>query len=299
MKTTNHILQPEQYRPVVESALWGQQKNPRWIFYPDLHLLLGWGDGIWETLGEKLSGVKYCFNLSADLETVVAIESFRAWHTDYHKNAANRPTLSIYYNNHCRHKCDDHVLDFESMYRVQHLVLMRMEFDPIPCCSLEVRTKVLKPEHRLVMEKFGLVYEPGTGRIRLGGGERRDRNELEQRWATYVSRIKAEYVEKRATALLADPSCRPPQFALARQKMIRSRAGEIERGKKNGQGLPHIEYTKEELDRGAAHGIARKEATDSMCDFSWKHVCYYTNHWVSVLSTDEERARDSASTSHP
>ncbi|HSD12153.1 MAG TPA: hypothetical protein VLC10_01215 [Patescibacteria group bacterium] len=272
------LLQPEDYRddPYV----------PMWAHFPRLHLLFGWGPGIWEAVGDGIAGLRHVFLPAAEGKAPPPIASVIDWRDRYYMFSKLRelaPSLEIEgVGAHCvRYRLDDigiqavnapcahgrpHVIVPDGEYRVRHEC-----GDAGVVLTLERRTKSLKAEHRATLESLGLAYGPGTGKR----DERPDglRSPAEQAFAAHAAKTKAAYVERRVKELLKDPGKRPADFAERAAARMRSRMGEMERRKCDSGGRPKRPYPEDELTRRTCVEIARIEATDMMFDLGREDVC--------------------------
>ncbi len=212
------LLQPENYR--------NDPDVPMWAHFPRLHLLLGWGPGIWETVGAGIAGLRHVFLPAAEGKTAPPIAAVIDWRDRYYMFSKLRdcaPSLEIEgVGAQCvRYRLDDlgiqpvnapcahgrpHAIVPDGEYRIRHEC-----GDAGVVLTLERRTKSLKAEHRAKMESLGLAYGPGTGKR----DERPDgqRTPAEQSFAAHVAKSKAAYVERRTKELLKDPGTRPADFA--------------------------------------------------------------------------------------
>lgn len=273
------LLQPSDFRAVTDV--------PMWAHFPRLHLLLGWGPGIWETIGAGLAGLRHVFLPVGDGRQNPPVASVMDWRDNYYQFSHIRdhaPSLSVEgVGRECVRfvfgkdgsvetapvPCPDrkpHVIAPDGEYRVRHV------FEEAgPTFTLERRTRSLKPEYRQKLESLGLSYAPGVGkRDAKPDGQR---NAAEQAFVEQVSRMKASFIEKRTKELFKDPAKRPSDFADRRAAHARRRMGEIERRKRDGSGKPKRPYAPEDLDRYTCGEIARIEARDLMFDHGSVAVC--------------------------
>ncbi len=274
------LLQPESFRASIDV--------PQWAHFPRLHLLLGWGPGIWETLDTAVFGLRHAFvphPLNHKHPPIAGVMICRA---DYYQLSTSirehAPSLvvegvgadCVLYGFDdvgrpaprpapCKHGTS-HVIVPDGEYRVRHA------FDKDGTTfTLERRTKALKKEYRDKLASLGLAYASGVGK--------RDakpdglRTPAEQQFAEFVAKKKDEYVRIRAEQMFADKKVRPADFDERKAAHVRSRMGEIGRGKRDKNGVPKRPRTEDDLVRYTCGEIARLEATQLMFDFGKEDLC--------------------------
>ncbi len=291
------VLQPEHFR--FEGA-------PRWAFFPRLRLLLGWGDGLQETLGDQMTAIRTVFCLAQHAPPpVTAIGNFITWLEAYD---AERPPMPFYARvldvSMCRHLytndlCtsfegpvehahqgygSNHPIEANANYRVAHGV----HDDGRLWLSIEKRFKTLKPEFEAKMIELGLPHEHGTGKRSQPKPAnekrtRRQRNPNEQAFAAYLTEIKNNHVALRVPELLLDAKSRPPRFLVQMAELERSRMEAVACGKNDNNGVPHRDYTEEELLHATCHSIASAEATDLAFAYAWSPVCQFDDRGFTML----------------
>lgn len=296
MAELDAILQPEEYRHV---------EAPEWVFLPNLRLLLGWGPGLWETLGDRMSAVRSMFViLNKRRPGLEEMEGFFRWLVRYD---ADRPPMPFYArflddgtcgtlraNDICRHfagpdshKLHDpacgHPIEANENYRVTHHV----SEDQILSLVVEKRTKSLKPEFQAKMGEFGLAHARGTGRRaeRKPADQkrvRRQRDGSEQAFAEYLDGLKAEYRAVHVLELLGEPASRPHRFLIRMAELERGRLEAVARGKNDNDGVPYRPYEADELLLETCHSIASAEATDLAFDYAWKPVLRFD--WTGLAA---------------
>ncbi len=280
------ILQGLRHRRIPE--------KPDWLFLPKLHLLLGWGQGLWDL--PNLMSIRHAFFLQSVAQPTPPIESVldcRRRHFEYSPQRGTEPPIVIegsgmhtairYELNaigrveekHVRCPGDIHVIVPGGEYAVRH--------DPLGDdvgLSLCRRVRTLKPQFQGLMKTFGLVYEPGVGK--RGAKPDGQRTPQEQEFAEWMSKFKAQYIEGRVPKLMKDPAARPADFDALRLAHIRSRLGAIQRGKRDSTGKPHRPYTDDALLRVTCGEVAGREATEQMFDASWTPVISYSSKGFST-----------------
>lgn len=280
------IIQPESFRL---NPQW-----PAWAFFPNLRLLLGWGEGLWEVLGDRMAAVRTVFVRGQRPQTPVppGMNEFVAWREDYDSVRPPMPfyarsvtdvnCMRIASNEVCFHYggpsiCPDagchHPLEANQAYRIARLV----GADGVVSIVIERRSKTLSPVYQAKMEEFGLVHEHGVGKRtspKLADERRirRQRNSNEQAFAQHMSLMKNTYRERRLDELLLDAASRPPDFLVEMARQARYRLELMAQGFKNEMGLPHAMYTKDELLFATAIAIADTEATALAHDYAWTPV---------------------------
>lgn len=274
------LLQPESFRT--------DEDVPQWVHFPRLHLLLGWGPGLWETLDTAVFGLRHAFVPHPQNGRHPPIAGVMICRADYYQFATeireHAPPLDIEGVGadcvrygfdrdgrpeprpaRCKHG-KPHVIVPDGEYRVRHA------FDEGGATfTLERRTKALKQEYRDKLASLGLEYAPGVGKREMKPN--RLRNAKEQSFATFVAKRKTEYVECRTKQMLGDPKVRPADFEERKSAHVRSRQGAIERGKCDSRGRPHRPYPEDDLLRYTCGEIARLEATELMFDFGKEDLC--------------------------
>lgn len=309
MAELDPIIQPEEFR--------ADGGPPDWVFFHGLRLLLGWGDGLWETLGDGLSRIRTVFVIhhAAQMALQKELESLFEWIDGYD---ADRPPMPFYarvlhdkghactcaYANdvckayagppsHALHGPEAyHPIEANENYRVAHGV----SEDHLPYLRVEKRAKTLKPEFQDTMAEFGLAHARGVGRRSdpKPAGEkrvRRQRKQAEQAFAAHVEGLKKAYREERYLQLLADPASRPPRFLVAMAEQARLRLEDVARGKNGQDGLPYAPHTGDELLARTAHAIASAEATDLAFDYAWTPVVRFDRRGLVITFDREYLAR--------
>jgi hypothetical protein len=268
------LLQPESFRASADV--------PQWAHFPRLHLLLGWGPGIWDALDTAVFGLRHAFvphPLNGKHPPIAGVMICRA---DYYQLSTtireHAPTLVVEgVGADCvRYDFDDigrpaarpapckhgksHVIVPDGEYRVRHSF-----GDAGPTFTLERRTKALKKEYRDRLAALGLAYAPGVGKRDTKPDGLRD--SAEQQFVEFVAKKKGEYVKIRTEQMVADKKVRPADFDERKAAHVRSRMGEMDRGKRDKKGVPKRPRTEEDLIRHTCGEIARREATDMLFDF--------------------------------
>jgi hypothetical protein len=282
---TAHTLQPVEFR--------GNPEVPQWVHFPRLHLLLGWGPGLRETLRGSVCGLRHVFLIKpADaLHTRPSVNKVIIDYQKYYgrKNLFNghEPTLNI---EGVGETSDFYRLDFSGLYLVKTTCTHGMRHDIVPEADyvvrhectlsfgpsiiLERRTRTLNAEYREKMEELGLTHEHGTGKYNA----RPDgmRTPEEQLFAKWVSEKKILFINRRTDELYKDGrgrSKRPADFDDRRSAVARSRLGEINRGKRDATGAPKRPLAPEELTLLTCKKIACGEAANMMFDFGTEYFC--------------------------
>lgn len=274
------LLQPDAYRSVRDA--------PQWVHFPRLHLLLGWGPGLWETLDMALAGLRHVFLPFPTDAKHPPVAGLMITRDDYYqlstKIREHAPSLVVegvgpdcvrYGFDRdgrpeprlapCKHG-KPHVIVPDGEYRVRHA------FDEGGATfTLERRTKALKKEYRDKLASLGLAYASGVGKRDTKSDGLR--TPAEQAFAAHVAKSKTEYVECRAMQMFADPKVRPADFDERKAAHVRSRMGEMDRGKRDKQGVPKRPRTEDDLVRYTCGEIARLEATQLMFDFGKEDLC--------------------------
>ncbi len=269
----DHVLQPEGFR--------AEDDVPEWVHFPRLHLLLGWGPGIWETIDAGIAGLRHVF-LPADPDRhrppIASVIDWRDRYYMYSKLREQAPALVIegVGPRNVRYDLGDggvtasgspcargamHPVVPDGEYAVRHAFE-----DGDAILTLARKTRVLKAEHRAKLESLGRTPDAAPA------------------FAAYASRIKAAYAERRVKELLKEPAKRPADFAERMAARARSRMGEMERRKRDGRGRPKLPYPQDELARCTCVEIARLEATDLMFDCGFKDVCVLSSAGVRLIA---------------
>lgn len=297
MAELDTILQPAEYR---------REDAPEWVFVPSLRLLLGWGEGLWETLGDRMTAVRtLCLVWNPGGAALEELRAFFRWIDRYD---ADRPPMPFYArilddascqalhaNDVCKafvgpsaHALNDracgHPIEANEEYRVTHEV----SEDRLLQLFVEKRTKSLKAEFRAKMEGFGLEPVRGTGRRseRKPADEkrvRRLRNESEQAFAKHLDGLKQGYHAKRLLQLLEAPAARPPRFLVRMAELERSRLEAVARGKHDNDGMPYRAYRADELVAATCHSIASSEATEIAFDYEWRRLLRFDRRGLTAL----------------
>ncbi|HTM68573.1 MAG TPA: hypothetical protein VL426_04695 [Candidatus Binatia bacterium] len=264
------LLQPTEFR--------ADPNVPMWVHFPRLHLLLGWGPGIWETIGTRVAGLRHVF-LPRDGEPErPPVASVMDWRDNFHQFSKLRdlaPPLVIEgVGAECvrfafakdgwvrpePHRCPSkrpHVIVPDGEYRVRHA------FEGSTVFTLELRCRRLKPELRAKRESLGLD----------GPVEGRAGKQAERAFAEHIRRLTGPVVERRARELCKDETMRPSDFAELRAAAIRRRMGEIERRGRDAKGRSKRPYAEEDLLRLVCDAIARQEARDLVFEYEARPVC--------------------------
>ena len=286
MAELDTILQPETFR--------FNPQAPAWAFFPNLRLLLGWGEGLWETLDERLSAARTVIMYGEHPQATMpaGMDEFIKWREDYD---ASRPPMPFYARGMTAVGCVriaanvvcqayggpadcplsgcHHPLEANQEYRVARLVGV----DGAVTITIEKRIKSLNLEHRTKMAELGLAHERGTGKraLRKQLGEkraRRRRNPNEQAFAEQMSKMKEAYRARRIDELHTDLSSWPPEFLVEMARQERYRLELVAQRFNNEEGEPHRAFTAEELLLATAKAVADTEATALAHDFTWKPV---------------------------
>lgn len=284
----SYVLQPDAYR--VDDV-------PAWVHFPKLHLLLGWGPGLWETLGGRLAGLRQVFAPITDDRAGPPIAGVMDWRYNYHQFSALRehaPALTVEgVGTTCvrfefgrdggiearPHRCGHdapHAIVPDGEYAVSHAC-----GDAGVVLTLERRTKSLKPAFREKLAALGLTYAPGTGKrdARPDGL----RTPAEQAFVEQVSRMKSAYVAKRKKELIREPGRRPVDFDERVAAQVRRRLGETQRNKRDSRGLPKRPWKQDDLIAHVCGEIAHLEATDLLFDYGSKDVAMLSAQGFALL----------------
>lgn len=285
----SYVLQPDAFR--VDDV-------PAWVHFPKLYLLLGWGPGLWETLGGRIAGLRQVFTPTPDGQSGPPIAGVMDWRYNYHQFSALRdhaPSLAVEgvgatcvrfeFGPDGRvvaapHQCSHgkpHVIVPDGEYRLRHDI-----GDAGISLTLERRTKSLKPSFREKLTALGLAYAPGTGKRDAKPDGRR--TPPEQAFVELVSRMKSSYVAKRTKELIKEPSRRPADFDERVAAHARTRLGEIQRRKRDGRGLPKRPWKHDDLVARVCGEIARLEATDMLFDYGAQDVAVLGAQGFTLLS---------------
>lgn len=265
------LLQPPEFR--------AETDVPMWAHFPRLHLLLGWGPGIWEAIGTRLAGLRHAFLPLGDAPERPPVASVMDWRDNIHQFSKLRdlapPLIVEGVGAECvrfgfgkdglverqPHRCPSkrpHVIVPDGEYRVRHA------FDGKGAAfTLELRTRRIKPELRAKREALGLA---GDLRGRLA-------KEAERAFVEHVNRLKGPFVERRTKEMLKDAAKRPADFSERRAALVRWRMGEIERRKRDAAGKARRPFAEEELLRRTCDRIARLEARDLVFDYDSRDLC--------------------------
>lgn len=260
--------------------------RPDWLFFPRLHLQLGWGPGIRESFRDHLQGLRtVVIPERADISRP-PLKWLFAWHDQHFlfktRLRENAPCLAIY---SAGPRPQSYQLGMDGLYKVDvdspikgmfpvgaspDFGVRHVDDGPYQTLVLAKRTRRLKAKYQERMKKFGLVYAHGTGKHDRRAGDLRTPDE--KRFVEFITVIKREYVEKRVRELEKHPGLRPPNYDERRKAYIRSRQGEILRGKRNGEGASKRPYTEEQLTQCVCTEVARQESDQEMFDFTWNDV---------------------------
>ena len=280
MNALSMFLQPHDYR----RGLGG----PEWVFFPHLGLLLGWGSGLREVLGQGLFGLRNIYVLSHEDRYLLEFGRFIAHFDLHHKELCKQhlPYFVEYIGFHgialCPHGANydwklahtsqpslSHILEADKDYRVTH-----SSPGNIPSLVLERRRKVLKPEFRQKMIELGLSHEHGVGKREKDlDGKRSQRTPEEQQFTVFLDTVKKEYVGQRTAELLISHEKRPAHFDVIRDQAFRRRQGEVQRHKLDGDGVPYRIFSPRELEQRTCEVVAKSEAADSVFEHHW-HPLY-------------------------
>ncbi len=256
---------------------------PKWVHFPRLRLLLGWGPGLRETLGSSVSGLRDVI-IPENAGIIRPPLKWLMTKYDEHYLFNTRlceiaPQLSII---GVGAQCHSYRLDDTGLVKVDLNIPKNGHFSIVSDPEYAVRyandeqgvvltvlrrTRHLKKKYQVQMKQLGLAYASGTGKWSKNPDSQRTPNE--QRFAEFLSAVKREYIEKRVRDLEKEPRLRPPDFDGRCKARVRSRLGEIQRGKRDADGKNKHPYTEEALIRGTCIEIARREATDATYDFAW------------------------------
>ncbi|WKZ28687.1 MAG: hypothetical protein QY323_04075 [Patescibacteria group bacterium] len=298
MAELDAILQPEEFRPDGAVAAWA--------FFPRLRLLLGWGDGLWEALGDQMTAIRtlFCFACHAP-PPVLEIGSFIAWLEAYDAERPPMPFYArmlgaascqyLYANDICTSFAgpadhahqgygSNHPIEANANFRVAH----GAHDDGRLWLSIEKRFKTLKPEFVAKMAELDLPHEHGTGKRSQAKPAnekrtRRQRNPDEQAFALHLTELKKNHVVLRVPELLLDASTRPPRFLVQMAELERVRMEAVARGKNDNNGLPYQPYSDEELLLATCHAVASAEATDLTFVYAWSPVCQFDDRGLTML----------------
>jgi len=265
------LLQPTEFR--------AETDVPLWAHFPRLHLLLGWGPGIWETLGTRVAGLRHVFLQLSNEPERPPVASVMDWRDNFHQFSKLRdlapPLVVEGVGAECvrfdfgrdgrverqPHRCPSkrpHVIVPDGEYRVRHT------FDGTGTrFTLELRTKSLKPELRAKREALGL--RPDTAR--------RASHVAERTFAEHVKKLRGPFVDRRTREMLKDPAKRPADFSERRAMLLRWRMGEIETRKRDASGKLRRPFPEDELLQRTCAGIAHLEARDLIFDFAVRDLC--------------------------
>lgn len=276
------IIQPEEYRTS------DRKQAPEWVFFPNLRLLFGWGDGLWETLGDRMYAVRTFFLIKQGLAPEIAptppgVQEFFDW---LDVEDAGRLPMPFYArvlgafdcalmrtNLICSYYAGQltdaihgagaqhHPLEADEHYRVAHGV----SEDRYVYLAIERRTKKLKPELEALRRGLGLDE---AGR---------------KAFADHVAQMKLACREHRIVELLTDPHARPPSFLVEAALQVRIRDNEVQRGKLDAAGVKQRPYTTEELIDRTANAIADTEATALVSDYAWHPVRTFDARGLTLL----------------
>lgn len=297
MAELDAILQPEEFRAA--------DQIPRWAFFRNLRLLLGWGDGLWETLGDGMSAVRTVFvrGLPTHAPVPVGMNGFTAWREDFD---ADRPPMPFYarsvtdvncmriaanqlceaYGGHpvCPETPCHHPVEANMDYRVAR----EAGTGGSASIVIEKRAKTLKPEHRAAMAKIGLIPVRGTGKRTSAkpADEKRERGErtpFEQGFADHMSRLKEAYRAERIPELLVDPAKRPSNFLVEMARQERLRLQLVAQKINDASKQPYRPYSQEELLLATVQGIADIEATALAHDYVWTPAARFDASGLTML----------------
>lgn len=274
------LLQPESFR--------SDRDVPEWVHFPRLHLLLGWGPGLWESLDMALAGLRHVFlRFPTDVKhppvagLMIRRDDYYQYSTRIREHAP--PLVVEGVGRECVRYAfgrdgwpearpipgpngKARVIVPDGEYRVRHAFT-----ETGASFTIERRTKALKKEYRDKLASLGLAYASGVGK--------RDtkpdglRTPAEQSFAEFVAKKKADYVECRTRQMISDHKVRPADFEERKAAHVRSRMGEIERGKRDRRGMPKKPRPEDELIRHTCGEIARLEATNLLFDYGNEDIC--------------------------
>ncbi len=264
--------------------------GPSWAWFPNLKLIFGWGDGLRETLKDNLLGVQHVFMLP-DHPTKPSIAGFldnRERRHDYSRGRDLAPPIIIEATSGAsavRYRLGDkctlasvpmvcpggiHTLMRDQEYAVRHIAISTTE-TKLALCR---RRRTLKPQFQGTMKQCGLVYQPSAGRDNtLAAGSKR--TPQEKQFADWMKKFKAMQFKKFLDQL-KDPSKRPLDFEQLKGVHARSRAGAVQRGKKDAQGKNVRFYSEDDLVRLASREVAGRMVAQLIFDQQWEEVALYT-----------------------
>ncbi len=303
MADLDTIFQPQEFRPT--------DTAPSWVFFPNLRLLFGWGDGLWETLGERMGAVRTLFIIVDPLRPTPLgqVRGFCEWLQDYD---ASRPPMPFYarlirdrYGGHLCSRLvscelcetyagqpthplqgsdEHHPIEANEQYCVGHARTR----DGCDSLMIKKRSKKLKPTFIKKMEELGLEHAHGTGKRSLPKppDEKRVRvlrSAAAHAFAEYLETHKEAYRTTRIQQLMRDHASRPPNFNVEMALQVRIRHQEVSRGKNGMDGAPLRNFTPLQLVMRTASAIADAEATASTFDYTWAPVLRFDRNGLASL----------------
>lgn len=281
MKRLEHITQPHAFR--------GPDERPAWMHVPKLNLLLGWGDGLRETLGKGYpAAVRNVFVPVWDIDgfedpVPYPFGDFIDALYAYFAGREVLPFIRVISARHClaawilpqgevEWEATEHGLRRtfveDQDYRIR-LDAARVR--------LERRSKRLKPMFAEIKDSFERTHST----VRPPG---KKRSAAEHGFAEVMDTLKRHFHVERKAELLTRPDLRPADFDEIRMTQLRTRTGELQRGKNGDDGLPKRPFTDEELLERTCHAIADREANDLTFDYAWNEVACATPDGVTLTA---------------
>lgn len=277
-----HTLQPDQFRT---------RDIADWAHFPYLHLLLGFGPGVMETLGEKICGLRNVFvhvvpNAMPSKLVIEYVENcWEQWPVpgftpslmieyaspkNFARFTENGDEASAFY----ARNCGPHDLCVDG-WRVAH-----QGFGVDCVFMLQQQKKNLRPELIEEMKNRGLDYARGTGKR----ADRPDRQRTpdEQEFAKFVSVWKQEYIIRRLDILLRLPSSRPPDWGElvrrhAREDFGKTTQSEVRAARTKHDGRVRKKRTRDQLIESACRAVAHREASAAVFDSTWETVFAFSH----------------------
>ncbi len=256
--------------------------GPTWVFLPDLHLLLGDGVGAMDAvahLPERITTwATHAEEGAVDNELLKSVR----------RDAKRRGRLDLPAAT-CVHGPAETAATVIKLAPDLHgeYSLIRCTNGHVTMFIVDRRIKQLRQVYRDKMAELGLDYIPGGGigsRPKKEPGKRRaQRPANEHAFNAWVAEMKSIFIANRKAELLERPETRPMDFDEVRAAWIRSRDGEITRGKRDSNGDPKVPYAEEQLLERVANDVARREAAQMMFDFTYEPVLVFnSNGYITI-----------------
>jgi hypothetical protein len=271
MPELDAILQPDTLRT---------GRTPAWAFFPKLRLLLGWGIGVRETLGDERFDARTMFllrernvNLGPDEQLFVnemaAHDATRPVRPFYLRSlavnscriaAANALTVDFAGPKLCTESPCFHALEANDDLR------LACSCGPTDVRGIEIERRIqsMKPEHASQLPRFGISEDDVSAFMNRPDGAPQDPRETA--FFTYLKGATQSFHERRLRELVVDVAARPASFPIRLAELaLRRNAGCAADGS-----LP--DYDMASLTADTCLEIASREATEQVFDATWVPV---------------------------